>query len=370
MRIAIINCFETYNIRAFQIEKYFMNNGYKVDVYLSDFSHRDKEKVNQNSRYNYVSVPTYKKNLSIRRLYSHHIFSKKIKYALIDKDYDVIYALIPPNSLAKQLSGITDSKVFFDIIDLWPEAMPIKRFEGFPGFKFWQKTRDDYLQKSELVITECKLFGEILRKKNKNLKLKNIYFYGGEIQSIDYSNSPKDKVRFCYIGSINSLLDLDFLSKFLTYVIEKKSIDFHIIGDGEKKETLFKLLEDLKINIIDHGVVFDDEKKANIIKNADFGINFMKATTMVGMTMKSIEYFRFSLPIINNIPHDTWDMIENYEAGINLDINNLEGEIEKVTSFNEEQILAYRKNIQNMYIENFSEIAFKEKMDSIFKGKL
>lgn len=370
MKVAIVNCFETYNIRAFQVEQYFMDIGYTVDVFLSDFSHRDKERVLQQSKYNYVSVPTYKKNLSLKRLYSHFIFSKKIKNILEHNQYDIIYALIPPNSLTKQVSLISESEIYFDVIDLWPEAMPVKALGGFPGIKLWQKLRDDYLQKCEVVITECKLFENILKEKHNDLNYKNIYFYGGEMQDINYSIKPKNKVRFCYIGSINNLLDIDFLRVFLSNIKEMNSIEFNIIGDGEKKIDLIHVLRSLNIDYHDYGVIFDDERKKQIIKNSDFGINFMKTTTMVGMTMKSIEYFRFGLPVVNNIPFDTWEMVERYDVGININNNNFRNEVEKIILINAEKLADYRKNIKRMYEENFSEISFKKNMDSIFKGRL
>ena len=43
----------------------------------------------------------------------------------------------------------------------------------------------------------------------------------------------------------------------------------------------------------------------------------MKKSVCVGLTMKSIDYFEFGLPIINNIKGDTWNAVEEYGIGIN-----------------------------------------------------
>ena len=44
----------------------------------------------------------------------------------------------------------------------------------------------------------------------------------------------------------------------------------------------------------------------------------MKSTVEVGLTMKSVSYFQLGLPIINNIKGDTWNLIKEYDAGINI----------------------------------------------------
>lgn len=81
----------------------------------------------------------------------------------------------------------------------------------------------------------------------------------------------------------------------------KIKVTFNIIGDGEKKKDLVEKLILSNVSFNDYGIIFDELKKKDIISQCDFGLNFMKSSTKVGLTMKSIEYFRYGLPIINNI---------------------------------------------------------------------
>lgn len=50
----------------------------------------------------------------------------------------------------------------------------------------------------------------------------------------------------------------------------------------------------------------------------------MKSHIIVALSMKSIDYFQSGLPVINNLSGDTWDFIEMYNAGYNLDADHIE----------------------------------------------
>ena len=49
-----------------------------------------------------------------------------------------------------------------------------------------------------------------------------------------------------------------------------------------------------------------------------FCINIMKESVCVGLTMKSMDYFEYGIPLLNNIKGDTWKIIEKYGVGYNL----------------------------------------------------
>ena len=68
-----------------------------------------------------------------------------------------------------------------------------------------------------------------------------------------------------------------------------------------------------------YGAVFDQMRKIKILGNCDFAFNMMKESVLVGLTIKSIDYFSMGLPIINNIKGDTWEIVRRYGAGVNVD---------------------------------------------------
>ena len=96
-----------------------------------------------------------------------------------------------------------------------------------------------------------------------------------------------------------------------------KPVMLHIIGDGENKSGLVSKIQKTGAQVIDHGIIYDRYQKQRIFDSCHYGLNIMKKSVCVGLTMKSIDYFEFGLPIINNIHGDTWDAVEVYNIGMN-----------------------------------------------------
>ena len=96
----------------------------------------------------------------------------------------------------------------------------------------------------------------------------------------------------------------------------------------------------------------------------------MKSSTKVGLTMKSIEYFRYGLPIINNIPYDTWNFVKDYEIGLNLERGNEEIVANRMINLKRSNLIdSYRLNTRQMYQTYFSESSYTAKMNEIFYDK-
>ena len=370
MKIVLINCFETYDIRANQVEKFFFNYGIKVDRVQSNFSHRSKKRIDKfNPNYTYINVPKYKKNLSVSRLFSHFVFSFKVWKYLMSNNPSIVYCLIPPNSQVFFLSLFYKKhEIFYDVIDLWPEAMPLGKFKNLRIVKLWSSLRDRYLNRARHIITECDYFKQHIEFSNKNLNLSTVYFYGGKAIDISDKEYNENKITFCYIGSINNLIDIDLINSFIKEF--DKKVFLNIIGEGEKKDYFISEMREIGVTVEDYGTVFDDEEKKKIIKKSDFGLNIMKDTTKVGLTMKSIEYFKYGLPIVNNIPSDTWKFVNDYQIGINLDRNNISDCITKLGEISKAEYKIMQQGVKQLYSEEFSEKAFTKRMNTIFSDIL
>ncbi len=79
----------------------------------------------------FIYEPGYKKNIDLARVKSHRIAAKNLRKMLDDKpedgkDYDLIYAEIPPNDVARAAAEYAEEHgipFVADVNDLWPEAM-------------------------------------------------------------------------------------------------------------------------------------------------------------------------------------------------------------------------------------------------------
>jgi glycosyltransferase involved in cell wall biosynthesis len=134
---------------------------------------------------------------------------------------------------------------------------------------------------------------------------------------LEWTSDP-DVLTAVYLGSVNHIIDIDGIVDLLSRVKKKMKVKLHIIGDGENRDRFLAALDAAQIGYEFHGFVYEEAEKRKIFARCDFGINMMKSAVCVGLTMKSVDYFCYGLPIINNIPGDTWALVEKFDAGVNV----------------------------------------------------
>lgn len=376
MKVVILNCFETNENRVQVIYDFFSNKSNEVIIVQSDFkhilkSHRNDEKDN----HIFVKSKPYYKNLSINRLISHYRFSKDSIRIIEKENPDLLYVIFPPNSLAKFASKYKrhnqNVKLIFDIMDLWPETMPIGKVKKFPPFTFWGELRDRSLKYADLVITECDLYQSVLGDVLKDLKVETLHLAKREINVVSNPQLSEDEIHLAYLGSINNIIDIPKIKELIKTIREVKPVTLHIVGDGESKNELINAAEISGAIVEYHGKIYDSQEKQDIFDGCHFGLNIMKNSVCVGLTMKSIDYFQHGLPIINNIPADTAEIVEKYEVGINVtdDI-----ELTKTyfkNAFNLDSSYCMRDNALRLFKEKFSVQAFNSSFEEyVYKGAI
>lgn len=311
--------------RQHALMDFFKARGDSVTAFLSDFQHRNKSTWSVAPE-GYTLIPglPYQKNLSVKRMYSHSKFAQTARRALAQEKWDLIWVLVPPNSLVKQCAQYkqthSDTKLVFDVNDLWPESFPLGGLKSLPPFQMWRSLRDKYLMAADYVVTECDLFQKRLNLE-QNDNASTIYFCKPEEkQELDRTAVlSADHFSVCYLGSINHIIDIDAIVAILSSLKAVRPVNLHIIGDGENKSHLINQVQGIGVEVTDHGAVYDAAEKQAVFNRCHFGLNVMKPTVCVGLTMKSIDYFAGALPVINSIPGDTWELIERHGFGFNWD---------------------------------------------------
>lgn len=368
MRVAIVNCFDTYGERVENLYQYFGSKGNKVTVLASDFRHFAKTRIDKcGDGQMLIHVPEYKKNLSVRRLRSHYIFAKRAVEQIQEMDPDIVYVLVPPNSVVKEFAGYKrqhpEKKLIFDLIDLWPETMPIPVSKTMFPFTVWKNLRDQHLKYADYVVTECDLYREVLTDVLDGGNCSTLYLARRQ-QEDRVLYVKRNTLDICYLGSINNIVDIEVICSVLDQLSESFEVIFHIIGKGESKSRLLERLLTVNVKVEDYGTVYEDEEKKKIFSGCDFGLNIMKPSVCVGLTMKSIDYFEAGMPIINNIKGDTYKLVETHNIGVNLDEN---GRIDPAKiRLLKEQMDDVRKRANAMYKSNFTYDAFCHKLDEIY----
>lgn len=372
----IISAFDNYgyNVRTKYVEKYFEDKGYNVKLISSDFDHRNKKTYNvQRKNLQLVHVKEYKKNLSVDRIVSHKEFAQRAFKAAEQYEPSIIYVGTPPNFsfkyAAKYKKKHSNAKLIFEIGDMWPETLPVnKNIKAiiFPFLKIWKYLRDKYIKCADGIVFECDLFRNYLCDYTKGIPGITLYL------TKDFDNNPinrtipsvKNGINICYVGSLNNIFDSKLTSELINELAMKCKVTFHIIGDGEKKIDFLNMLKN--VNIIDHGIVYDEEEKSNIYAECHLALNLMKTNVFVGLTMKSIEYFAAGLPIINNIPEDTENIIKQNECGYNLN-NNIDKTVKWIMRLNDEMIANMKINSYKVYRENFTVDVFNNRFSELIE---
>lgn len=105
-----------------------------VEIVTTSFSHRTKRQrevteeqlKDINYKLTMLYEPGYKKNVSLKRFYSHYIMGKSLKkYLELRTPPDVIYCAVPSLDVGEAVAKYAKEnniKFIIDIQDLWPEA--------------------------------------------------------------------------------------------------------------------------------------------------------------------------------------------------------------------------------------------------------
>lgn len=379
-KAVLISCFAGwYENRLEPISK-ILEEHYEITTLVSDYDHLGKKRWEKRfGKCTFIHVPQYSKNLSVKRIYSHLFFGKKVAEYLNQINPDLIYVLLPPNNLSvfclRYIKRHPACKYFIDIIDLWPESLPLKHLKYLAVARYWGRMRNESLDMADHIFTECEMYVKILKRYIDVSKTSTLYLFKRQteadrlyIDSIHQEKSHKTisedmSVAFAYIGSINHIIDMDGICSVLKRFVKKNYIVFfHIIGSGEGLDEFLVKVKNTGCKYKYYGAVYDEKKKADILKKSDFGFNMMIDTVSVGLTIKSLDYFSVGLPIINKIKGDSWKLVKQFSLGINYTDNI---NIKEIETFD---LIQAKTNVEEFFLNNFTEEAYRKRFQKSIKG--
>ena len=329
-RALMISCFDWYKTRIEPIRHFLIYKGYDVTVFIADYDHIKKGPIEKKyPECTYISVPHYKKNISFKRLYSHLNFGKFVSKELKKTKPDLIYLQLPPNNIARYCKTYKqkhpDTVLILDIIDLWPESMPIDRIRNLPPAKIWKGWRDNCIDVADHVFTECQLYQDKLDLDRSRASTLHLFKNQAKedkslVENIIKNRDYKDSlVKFAYLGSMNNIIDIEGICAVIKSIIDKGyKCELHAIGDGESRAQFESAVKQTGCQTFFYGVIFDEKEKIRILASCDYAFNMMKDRIAVGLTIKSIDYFSYGIPVINSIPGDTRELIDANGVGINV----------------------------------------------------
>lgn len=351
-----------YNVRTGKFVNDYIKKGYDVIYVTSDFDHMTKKRYyfNEYKNSKQLHVISYKKNLSISRILSHLMFSYKTFYMLLACKPELVYVEVPNNSLVKssaKYKKINNAEIIVDVFDMWPESMPVKTKNMIVnrGFNIWRNFRNKNLKFADQIWIECDYYRELLSAQKINLPMETKYLTLENAETSIETKVSEDEIDLCYLGSINNIIDISLIEKIVSELAKNKRTRIHIIGDGERKDEFLEILKQNSIEIIDHGKVYEIDKLQEIFNQCWFGVNVLREGLAIGITMKSISYFRGGLPIINTVQGDTSRFVEECNIGINVDRHDVKYCVSRILNITKDDLACMKNNTRNLFEQKFAE---------------
>lgn len=358
------------NSRFRYIADILADKGYNIELVTTRFSHRTKEQRNvQESQLKHIKYKLtmlqekgYRKNVSLKRFYSHYIFGENFrKYLENRKKPDIIYCAVPSLDaafVAAKFAKHNNIKFIIDVQDLWPEAFKmvfnlpvISDLIFYPMNKkanFIYNAADEIVAVSETYVNRALLA-------NKQLKRGGSIFLGTELARFDNLviknkvDKPKDEIQIAYIGTLGNSYDLIYVIDALALIKNKgiNDIKFVVMGDGPLHSKFRDYAEQKQINVKFMGRL-DYEKMVGVLVSCDIAVNPIKSNSAGSIINKVGDYAAAGLPVLNTQESEEYRrLIVDYNAGLNCKNSDPHDLAEKILILYNDPILRQKMGMNN-----------------------
>ena len=351
---------------------------YDVELVTSSFSHGEKRQrenksndMNLDYKITLIDEPGYKKNVSLKRFYSHYVFAKNVEKHLgeIEKP-DIIYCAVPSLDVAKvaaKFAENNDIKFVIDIQDLWPEAF--KMVFNIPVlsdiiFYPMKKTANYIYSKANSIVDVSKTYANRAAVVNKKFDKKLPVFLGTDLETFDNAKKvheivwDDDVVRLAYIGTLGHSYDIKCIIDAIKILNQKglKNILFIVMGDGPLKESFEAYSKENNVNCEFTGRLAYEEMIGRLCA-CDIAINSITKGAAQSIINKVGDYAASGLPVVNNQESKEYrKLVEDYQIGFNVENSNPQEMAEKI------ELLYKDKELRKRLGENNRKLA-EEKFD-------
>ena len=311
---------------------------FDLKVVTTDFSHGEKHYRSKDSKRNidYLHVSSYKKNLSVARIFSHWTFAIRLFFYLLKngKGYHVIYCITPTPSSAFVCSVYKwfsrHKFLIIDVIDIWPEGLiPLgKKYKWLSPFLLPWRWLSIIAYKSANAIFAATSSYQLQASRHNSKVFSAFYPLGIDPQKIQLIRNRSilklvkapNEIWIAYAGNLGASYDFGAMINAVVYARDQVSefiLKFVLIGGGNRKNELeTRLLESGLDYLITGNVEYMDY--LNYLNLCDIGFNIYSENTEVIQSYKFNDYVVSGTYIINNLKGETAELIDSYNIGENL----------------------------------------------------
>ncbi|WP_350019931.1 glycosyltransferase family 4 protein [Priestia flexa] len=363
------------NGRFWYISDMLADKGYNVEMITTKFSHRTKkqrtltdQQLNQlKYKMTLLNEGGYKKNVSIKRFYSHYTFGKNLKkYLNARKKPDMIYCAVPSLDaayVAAYYANENNIKFVIDIQDLWPEAFKMVFNKPFiSDFVFYPMNRKaNYIYNSaDNVIAVSQTYVNRALSINKGIEKGLSVFLGTELSYFDKFaeenkvNKPLEEIWLAYIGTLGHSYNLNIVIDALSILKDKgiQNIKFIVMGDGPLKSKFQDYAKEKKAYVEFTGRL-NYAEMVGILGSCDLAVNPIKSNSAGSIINKVGDYAAAGIPVLNTQESDEYkNLIEKYNAGFNCNNDNPQDLASKLLLLYKEEALRHEMGRNNRRLAN------------------
>lgn len=355
-----------------------VESGYNLEIVTSSFRHLTKKQRNIDKAYldslpyrvTMLYEPGYKKNISLTRLYSHHVLGKNIdRYLKERKKPDVIIVSVPSLDVADvvtQYASINKVKVIVDIQDLWPEAfkmainIPVLSDMLFLPMKL---RADKIYSRADRIMAVSDTYvkrGLACNHKDKH----GLSIYIGtdpELVVKELSgktvHKPNNEFWIGYVGALGYSYDIKLVIDAIEKVSLKndRKIIFKVMGDGDLRLEFEAYAEKKNVTCDFTGFLSYGQMMATL-KSCDVAVNPIVGESVSSIINKVSDYAMAGVPVINSQKSEEYrNLLIRYKCGINCSNGNSDDFAKAIEYFlnnsNEAKIMG--KNAERLGNEKF-----------------
>ncbi len=307
------------NSRFPYIASHIDKEKFDVELITSTFLHGKKihRKIEDIEKQDYkitlIDEPGYKKNVDIKRIWSHKTFAKNVeKYLNTLDNIDYIYLAIPSVSLAKVVTKFAKEKnirLIVDIQDLWPEAFQMVFHIPFISsmiFRPIKKAADYVYRSADSLIAVSKTYLKRALTVNKTAENKLVVFLGTDLDEFDEAIASNkieyndDVFRIAYIGTLGSSYDIKCVIDSLAILKERNinNILFEVMGKGPLEDEFKNYAKEKNVSAEFTGYLNYKEMCA-ALKACDLAVNPIVQGAAQSIINKVGDYAAAGLPVVN-----------------------------------------------------------------------
>lgn len=350
---------------------------FNVEVVSSTFRHqtkkqRDPEIINHiHTKYKVTLLyePDYNKNISLRRIYCHHQFARKVTQYLNTRNRpDVIICSVPSLSVGSAVSTYAEQqgiKLIIDIQDLWPEAfkmaLNIPLVSDVLFAPMMQQANRIY-SRADIVMAVSETYVKRGLQNNQDAKGFPL-FIGTDSVLMERAVSgvevkkPDSEFWIGYAGALGHSYDICSIIDAIHELNGKgiNNIVFKVMGEGVLSEKFRCYAEEKCVRCEFTGFLNYGTMMATLME-CDLAVNPIVGNSVSSIINKVSDYAMAGVPVVNTQNSAEYrNLLEEYACGINCK-NGDSGSIANgiLQLYNDEELRhKMRKNAKRMAEERF-----------------